>query len=200
MQLFSRHGKRKGMSAIDRSRAQAHVLLDRAVSGHDVSELLVRWALGVTGDIDPLLGSLMRSDGEMAMIEEMDRRLHNWARWLAGGMSGGLGYGRVSIWNNVRVDCATSAEAVIPTNAVEASETHADVEALPLVLRDTIRLYYTRTQSRAGLAVLLGCAVATVDARLTRAHRVLMDAHMDREEKRRAVREGYERAVKAARP
>ena len=136
----------------------------------------------------------------MAMIEEIDRRLHNWARWLSGGMSGGLGYGRASIWDTVRVDCATSAEAVIPTNAVEASETHADVEALPLVLRDTVRLYYTRTQSRAGLAVLLGCAVATVDARLTRAHRVLMDVHMDREEKRRAVREGYKRAAEAGRP
>lgn len=199
MTLFTRRvgGKRACSDRGQLNRARAHIVLDRVACGHSVSDILVVWALIVTGDLEMVDGDWGFVD--MAMIEDIDRRLHNWARWLAGGMSGGLGYGRSSMWNNVQVDCGTAVEAIIPTNAVEASETHEEVEKLPLVLRDTVRLYYTRTQSRAGLAILLNCAVATVDARLTRAHRVLQDAFMDRDEARRQVRQRYEAATKMAR-
>lgn len=134
----------------------------------------------------------------MAMIDWVDRLLHNWARWLEGGQSDGLGYGSASIWNKVRVDGEQRREAVIPTNACEASETHEDVKRLPLVLRDTVELYYTRTQNRAGLASLMGCALPTVDARLTKAHRLIAEMHSEREQKREAVRLNYESKTKAA--
>lgn len=112
----------------------------------------------------------------MAMIEEVDRRLHNWARWVSGGMAGGLGYASLDL-TGVRGGGADG--AVIPTNAIEASATHDEVQRLSSELRRTVELYYQRTTSRAGLSLLLCCSVSTVDARLSRAHRQLMDAFLE---------------------
>ena len=33
----------------------------------------------------------------MARIEDIERRLLNWARWKAGGRSGGLGYSAINL-------------------------------------------------------------------------------------------------------
>lgn len=116
----------------------------------------------------------------MAMIEEVDRRLHNWARWLSGGMSGALGYASLNL-TGVRGGGADG--PVIPTNAIEASSTHDEVQRLSSELRRTVELYYLQTNSRAGLSLLLCCSVSTVDARLARAHRQLMDAFLEADQR-----------------
>lgn len=123
----------------------------------------------------------------MAMIEWVDRRLHNWAMWVERGGSLGLGYARLNLM--AAPSDGAPAEAVIPCDAIEASETHDQVMRLPSELRRVVELYYTVTTSRAQLAVQMHCAVATVDARLGRAHRTLGDAFNDLEEQRRAKRE-----------
>lgn len=54
-QLFSRRTqtKRAKFSATAHCRAFAHQLLDRARAGHDISAADIRWALRITGDLEP---------------------------------------------------------------------------------------------------------------------------------------------------
>lgn len=109
----------------------------------------------------------------MAMLDDIDRRLQQWARWKLGASSGGLGYASLN-WESF--GGRTGGEPVIPTVAVEASADDDDVKRLPSELRRTVEVYYLgSTTSRVVLAGLLCCSTATVDARLTRAHRQLRD-------------------------
>jgi DNA-directed RNA polymerase specialized sigma24 family protein len=133
----------------------------------------------------------------MAMIDWVDRRLHNWARWARGGNAGGLGYATVNL---MAVSSGASSGAVIPTNACEASETHDEVMKLPSELRATLEMYYMVSEGRAQLAVRLCCAVATVDARLTRAHRLLADAFDTKARAHQALHDEMVRQTLAARP
>lgn len=132
----------------------------------------------------------------MAMIDWVDRRLNNWARWVVGGGATGLGYAAMQ-WGSV--GSGGNPGAHIPTDAVEASETHDEVMRLPPELRRTMELRYLETENRAVLAAKLACAVATVDTRITRAHRMLADAFMAVEVQRRERRESVEQVVKRAR-
>lgn len=51
MTLFSRRiDYRKDEAA--RRKAKAHLILDRAVAGHEVSDREIEWALRVTGDLE----------------------------------------------------------------------------------------------------------------------------------------------------
>lgn len=124
---------------------------------------------------------------DMAMLDDVDRRLHQWARWVAGGNAGGLGYASIS-YDGVRG--ASGDGPVIPTIAVEASADHDDVMRLPSELRRTVEVYYLgTTANRAVIAVELACSVSTVDARLTRAHLMLRDAFAERSRRNHEMRE-----------
>lgn len=115
---------------------------------------------------------------EMAMLDDVDRRLQQWARWVAGGNAGGLGYASIS-YDGLRG--ASGEGPVIPTIAVEASADHDDVMRLPSELRRTVEVYYLgTTTNRAAIAAELACSVSTVDARLSRAHLLLRDAFAER--------------------
>ena len=124
---------------------------------------------------------------DMAMLDDVDRRLHQWARWVAGGNAGGLGYASIS-YDGLRG--ASGDGPVIPTIAVEASADHDDVMSLPSELRRTVEVYYLgTTANRAVIAVELACSVSTVDARLTRAHLMLRDAFAERSRRNHEMRE-----------
>lgn len=132
----------------------------------------------------------------MAMIDWVDRRLHNWARYREGGLDGGLGYARVNL---MTVGSGGPAVSVIPTNAMEANETGEAIKTLPADLVHTVELYYRRTANRKELASMLGCAQPTVDSRLTRAHRMLADWFNDRAAEQQRVRDDLERTTREAR-
>lgn len=109
-----------------------------------------------------------------------ERRLLNWARWRAGAGDVGLGYGSASMWNTERVDHSPRRDAVIPTNAVEASETEDAINSLPGFLKMTVHVYYLSDESVEVMAQRLVCGVSTVHSRIRDAHRKIATWFSDR--------------------
>jgi DNA-directed RNA polymerase specialized sigma24 family protein len=134
----------------------------------------------------------------MARIDDVERRLLNWARWLLGGRSGGLGYATVS-YGAVGADSSKFREAVIPTSEAEAVDTDDAVKQLANELRQVVWLHYREGQSVASLSVRICCSVATVYNRLDRAHRQLDQVFCDQANARRAERARVENIAAAAR-
>lgn len=113
----------------------------------------------------------------MARLEDIERRLQNWARWKHGAGSGGLGFG--STWN-MEASASKYREAIIPTVDCEASETDQAVDSLEARLRQTLRQVYLTGDSTAIDAAKLGCSVPAVKARVWDAHRRIADWLHDR--------------------
>jgi hypothetical protein len=134
----------------------------------------------------------------MARIEDVERRLLNWARWLIGGRSGGLGYATVS-YGAVGADCSKVRESVIPTSEAEAVETDDAVKELATELQLVLAMHYRDGKSVAMISVESYCSVATVYNRLDRAHRLLDQTFSDRAEARRAERARVENLSTATR-
>jgi hypothetical protein len=126
----------------------------------------------------------------MAKIAEIERKLLNWARWVHGAGSGGLGYAR----SNPQLDAARSGyrEAAIPTSDCEASLTDMAVGTLDDRLRLTVRQVYLTGDSPAMDARALGCSETTVKERVWAAHRKLAHWFSDRDQVARTERSRVE--------
>lgn len=135
-----------------------------------------------------------------ARIEDMDRRLDNWARWLAGGRVGGLGFAAVNMLAAMGGDRGRYREASIPTSDCEGAETDAAIKTLPAELIQTIEVHYLSGLGVAAQAVRLGVTPATVRVRLCRSHGLLQTWFADQAQQRRAQRERVERVTLVARP
>lgn len=107
----------------------------------------------------------------MARIEDIERRLLNWARWKIGGSAGGLGYASVNLAGDTSRELYR--EARIPTNDCEAEETDRAVVSLDSDLRRTVEVVYLGSGGTRNKAAALCCTEATVYARVDRAHRLL---------------------------
>jgi hypothetical protein len=130
----------------------------------------------------------------MARIEDIERRLLNWARWKAGGRSGGLGYSAINLQAAVVGGGRDGyREATIPTNDCEADETDQAVLALPSELRRTVEVVYVEGGGMAQKARRLCCAEPTVHARIDQAHRKISRWLADQDASRKAQRELVER-------
>jgi len=106
----------------------------------------------------------------MAIIEDIERRLLNWARWKLGGQAGGLGFAHVDLMGAL-ADRDNYHEAVIPTAGPEASETDAAVLALPSELRAVVEAWYLKGGTLARKAEKLCVHVETVKRRRWDAHK-----------------------------
>lgn len=136
----------------------------------------------------------------MARDADIDRRLHNWARWRAGMRHGGLGYASVDMAAE-RVDGeGYDAPVPVPTVDVEASETEEAVLALPSELRATVEAVYLGQRSIKVIAARLCVAEPTVHARIWAAHTKLRAWLSERMARRRAQREQVEAVQRSARP
>lgn len=135
----------------------------------------------------------------MARIEDIERRLLNWARWSAGMNAGGLGFATVNL---AAAEGGRDGyrEAVIPTSDCEAAETHQAVLALPSELRATVEQVYLRAGGIAQKARRLCCSEATVYARVDLAHKKIQSWLADLQATRRAQRERVEAVQASARP
>lgn len=127
----------------------------------------------------------------MARIEDIERRLLNWARWKLGASRSGLGYATVRWAGGV----ATRGyrESVVPTIDCEAEETDRAVQALESRLRATVEVEYLQGWSLRRKAQHLACGESTVKARVCQAHQHLSrwlseKAHVAREERQRVER------------
>ena len=128
----------------------------------------------------------------MARIPDIDRRLDNWARWRAGGRSGGLGFASVNLATAFQ-GRSTDREAIIPTLDAEAEITDRGVLALASELRATVEQAYLHGGSVARKCTRLACSEATYHSRIDRAHRELAAWLTEREAAARAQRERVER-------
>lgn len=128
----------------------------------------------------------------MAIIADIERRLHNWGRWCAGANSG-LGYAKADMAAE-RVDGeGWDTQAVIPTSDVEASETNDAVSTLPMDLRVPIALLYARGQPFGVVAQRCGVGVEAVRQRRDQAQRRIAGWLADKAERARTERERVER-------
>ena len=130
----------------------------------------------------------------MARIEEIERRLLNWARWSAG-RSGG--YAAVKL-GQVPLPRDPYADKAIHTNDAEGSETDAAVAALPSELKATVVEFYLGRGGMRDHARALGCAEQTIYRRVDQAH-VLLDRYFaDRRAAADAERRRVERLGRVA--
>lgn len=136
----------------------------------------------------------------MAKIDDVERRLLNWARWRIGGDSGGLGYASATLGMSTQ-GRAMYREAIVPTSASEAVETdNAVQQLLDLDHRRVVLLHYAEGLSVAGVSIRLDCSVATVYARIDRLHRQLDEAFRELAAKRGSERARVEWLQRQARP
>jgi hypothetical protein len=135
----------------------------------------------------------------MARIEDIERRLLNWARWKHGAGAGGLGYASVNYMALTGEDRDQGAEPVIPTFDCEASETDGAVMALPSELRATVEVVYVLGGGMAAKARRLAVTEVTVWARVARAHPLIEAWVYDRAAKRRELQAELQRRLLAAR-
>ena len=133
----------------------------------------------------------------MARIEEVERRLQNWARWKMGGGSGGLGFAGVQLTSDT--SRAGYREAVIPTMDCEAEETDRAIGTLPSELRRTLEVVYLDGDGMASKAKKLACTRITVDSRVWRAHQLINAWLQDLAAQRRAQQANLEAMQKAVR-
>lgn len=119
----------------------------------------------------------------MGRIEDIERRLQNWARWKTSSGSGSLGYARVQLASDTSREGYR--EARIPTLDCEAEETDRAVLALPSELRRTVELHYLGGGSLRRQAAVLCCSESTVHARIVRAHQVIQSWLRDLDRARR---------------
>jgi hypothetical protein len=127
----------------------------------------------------------------MARIEEIERRLLNWARWKHGANNGGLGYAGMR-WGDV-VNTSRCRESIIPTNDCEAEETDRAVLALEDRLRDTVQVTYLQDCSMRSRAAQLGCSEPAVKARVWQAHQCLSRWLADKAQQAQVERERVQR-------
>ena len=124
----------------------------------------------------------------MARIPDIERRLENWARWLA---TGNAGRYAGAAWGEIRVDRSNPwPEAPIPTNEADAVLTDHAVAALEHRLQRTVVVHYTHGGTvRSQLAELGGMAEATLHSHIDAAHKCLDRWFRDRETAAAAERE-----------
>lgn len=137
----------------------------------------------------------------MPRLDWVEHRLLNWARWrLAGGAGPSLGYAGVK-WGDSQAGRHGYREAVIPINAVEASETDTAVMQLqPGGTRLAVEVFYCGSGGVADKAQQLGIAEATLHKRLADAHHQLAEHWRAQQDKRAAERQRVEALQRQARP
>lgn len=128
----------------------------------------------------------------MARIEDIERRLLNWARWRVTEGGGSIGYASVRLSSDVLASGDRYREAVIPTSDCEAAETDGLVMKLTSELRATVENYYTGRGGEAECLKRLCIGRSTLHARIDRAHRALASMLADLQAQRLGERKRVE--------
>ena len=128
----------------------------------------------------------------MARIEDVDRRLCNWARWSLGAGSGGLGFASSGLVSGGGGGGYGYRDAVIPTVDCEAEETNRAVQSLDERLRLTLTEVYIGAGSMKRKAAGMGVSEAAVNLRVWDAHRRLAAWFSERQREIRSERQRVE--------
>jgi len=136
----------------------------------------------------------------MARIDWIEQRLQNWARWVLMQGSGVLGYAGVDLTDPTPGVHEPYADAPIPTNEIEASETNDLVQRLPGELRRTVVEWYAGRGGLKQKLVRLCCAESTLHARIERAQRMMADHLLAKQDARKREQQRVEGLVQSAKP
>lgn len=128
----------------------------------------------------------------MARIDDIERRLENWARWRIGS-TGIEGYAGTGFGDWAGEGTSAYREARIPTSAVEAELTDRAVTSLHQDLRHAVYVYYLQPEGYVKKALLLGCSVRVMYLRIEQAHIELQRWFDDYARQRQAERERVDR-------
>lgn len=112
------------------------------------------------------------------MIDWVNDRLIEWARWLRADSDGGRGYQLSSMnrWYRPGFADGSSSAAVIPINDIQASRTNRAVMALQPMRRSVVELYYVSGyQTTLAMAERLKISSGAFYGRLHAAHLELDD-------------------------
>jgi hypothetical protein len=123
----------------------------------------------------------------MARIEYIRYRLENWARWCARRDAGALGFPTTNVLARM-AGKGTRAEAVIPTDHIEAAETNDAVESLKLSrshLYLVLTLHYAQGRPIHQVAQRMARAESTIKRNLEDADAALQQWLQDRVARRR---------------
>lgn len=127
----------------------------------------------------------------MARIDWIEQRLQEWARWRLMPGSGMLGYAGVDL-ADADAGRGGYVSVAIPTSDVQASEMDELVTRLPGELRATVlEVYVGRGGEREHLAKLC-CTRSTMYQRIDRAHRLLADHLLAKQQRQQAERDRVE--------
>ena len=135
----------------------------------------------------------------MALLDHMEQRLLNWARWKLLEGSGVLGYAAVNM-EHLDMPREPYADAPIPTSNIEASETNDAVVLLPSDLQLTVEVHYLANCTASEKLRWLGISKATLYVRIERAQRMLSAHFSDRQAHQRAERERVQALQDSMRP
>lgn len=135
----------------------------------------------------------------MARIEWIEFRLLNWQRWKLTQGSGVLGFAGMN-WTDPTGVREPYAEAPIPTNEIEASETDTAVQRLPIELQRTVVEHYTGKGTMSDHLKRLAITRPTLYARIDQAHVLLARHFNDRREGQDRERRRVEALVANTRP
>lgn len=128
----------------------------------------------------------------MARIDWIEARLLNWSRSRLSRGGGALGYAGVDLSNPTPGVREPYAEAPIPINDVEADETESAIHLLPGELRATIIEFYIEPGGERDHLKRLVCSKSTMHARIGRAHRLLAEHFLAKQDRQRVERERVE--------
>lgn len=134
----------------------------------------------------------------MRLLDDMNRRLLNWARYLWMMKAGGR-VATASMQDRVDGE-GWDAPTVIPTNDAEAEETHAGVLALPSELRAAVECWYLGTGGVKHKASRLCVSETTLRDRIGLAHRHLGQWLADKALTAQRQRERMDALQASARP
>lgn len=138
----------------------------------------------------------------MARIDWVEQRLLNWGRWCCSRGSGVLGYAGVDLTKLADADAGRDGyiTASIPVSDVEASDTHEVVSRLPSELRATIEEYYIGNGTLREKCTRLCVVEDTLHKRIGRAHRLLADHWLARQQLQAEERQRLEQLRRTVKP
>ena len=134
----------------------------------------------------------------MARIEWVEQRLQNWSRWRLTRGCGVLGYASVNLLA-AAMPRDRDVEAPVPTSDVDAREIDDAVQLLPSELKATVLEVYVGDSGLRDKMRRLHVSEATLHARIGRAHRLLADHLMARQDRLRDERKRVESLVSGRR-